>query len=55
MGLFIASLLAALVTGAILWFSDQRYSLGLVRNIAIAFPQVASILKIRTSDITESA
>ena len=54
LGLFIACLLAALVTGAILWFSDQRYSLGLVRNIAIAFPQVATILKIRIPDITKS-
>ena len=50
-GLVIASLLAALVTGSILWFSDQRYSLGLVRNIAIAFPQVASILKLRNLEI----
>jgi lipopolysaccharide exporter len=51
-GLVIAGLLAALVTGSILWFSDQRYSLGLVRNIAVAFPQVASILKIRNPDIS---
>jgi O-antigen/teichoic acid export membrane protein len=51
-GLVIASLLAALVTGSILWFSDHRYSLGLVRNIAIAFPQVASFLKIRNTDIS---
>jgi len=42
----IASLLAALVIVSILWFSDRRYSLGLLRNIAIAFPQMASILKI---------
>jgi len=51
-GLVIASLLAALLTGSILWFSDNRYSLGLVRNIAIAFPQVASILRIRNPDIS---
>lgn len=50
-GLVIASLLAALLTGSILWFSDYRFSLGLTRNIAIAFPQVASILKIRNPDI----
>jgi lipopolysaccharide exporter len=50
-GLIIASLLAALVTGSILWFSDHRYSLGLARNIAIAFPQVASFLKIRNPNI----
>lgn len=51
-GLVIASLLAALVTGSILWFSDHRYSLGLLRHIAVAFPQVASILKIRKTDIS---
>lgn len=50
-GLVVASLLAVFVTGSILWFSDQRYSLGLVRNIAVAFPQVASILKIRNPDV----
>jgi O-antigen/teichoic acid export membrane protein len=50
-GLVIASLLAALATGSILWFSDYRYSIGLVRNIAIAFPQVASIFKIRNIEI----
>jgi PST family polysaccharide transporter/lipopolysaccharide exporter len=51
-GLVIASLLAALTTGVILWFSDHHYSLGLIRNIAIAFPQVAAILKIRDTDIS---
>ena len=50
-GLVLAGLLAGLVAVVILWFSDHRYSLGLVRNIAIAFPQVASILKIRNTDI----
>jgi O-antigen/teichoic acid export membrane protein len=51
-GLVIASLLAALATVSILWFSDHRYSLGLLRNITVAFPQLASILKIRTPDIS---
>ena len=51
-GLVIASLLAALVIVSILWFSDQRFSLGLLRNIAVAFPQLASILKLRTPDIS---
>jgi lipopolysaccharide exporter len=50
-GLVIASLLAVLVTGSILWFSDHHYSLGLVHNIAIAFPHLASFLKIRNSDV----
>jgi|RhiMetdeSRZDD1v2_1073273.scaffolds.fasta_scaffold62201_4 lipopolysaccharide exporter len=51
-GLVIASLLAALVIVSILWFSDHRYSLGLLRNIAVAFPQLAAILKMRTPDIS---
>jgi len=51
-GLVIASLLAALVIVSILLFSDRRYSLGLLRNIAFAFPQLASILKMRTPDIS---
>lgn len=51
-GLVIASLLAALVIASILWFSDHHYSLGLLRNITVAFPQLASILKIRTPDIS---
>jgi PST family polysaccharide transporter len=50
-GLVVASLLAVLLTGSILWFSDHRYSLGLARNIVIAFPGAASILKIRNPDI----
>ena len=51
-GLVIAGLLAALVTGSILWYLDQQYSLGLVRNIMIAFPQVASLFRLRTTDIS---
>jgi lipopolysaccharide exporter len=51
-GLVIASLLAALAIVSILWFSDHRYSLGLLRNIAVAFPQLAAILKMRTPDIS---
>lgn len=50
-GLVLASFLAAIVTGSILWFSDHYYSLGLVHNIAIAFPQIASILKIRNTEM----
>jgi len=52
LGLVIASLSAALVTGSILWFSDRRYSLGLVHNITTAFPQVASILNIHNPDLS---
>ncbi len=51
LGLVFASLLAGLATGSILWFLDHRYSLGLIRNIAIAFPQIASIFKIENNEI----
>jgi len=50
-GLVIAGLLAVFVIGSILWFSDHVFSLGLLRNIAVAFPQVASVLKIRNTDM----
>jgi len=52
LGIVIAGLLAVLGIGAILWISDRRYSLGLIRNVAITFPQVASILKIQNTDIS---
>jgi O-antigen/teichoic acid export membrane protein len=45
-GLFIASTLGVIVTVAMLWIADNRFSLGLVRNILTAFPQVAAFLKI---------
>jgi lipopolysaccharide exporter len=51
-GLVIASLLAGLVIVSILWFSDHRYSLGLLHNITVAFPQLTSLLKMRTPDIS---
>ena len=50
-GLVIAGLLTALGSGSILWFSDRRFSLGLGRNIALAFPQIASILRVRNAEI----
>jgi PST family polysaccharide transporter len=50
-GLILSTCVAVFVTGFFIWYSDHRYSLGLIRNIAIAFPQVASVLKIRTTDI----
>ena len=51
-GLVIASVLAAFVIVSILWFSDHRYSLGLAHNIVMAFPQLASLFKLRTRDIS---
>jgi PST family polysaccharide transporter len=51
-GLVIASLLAVLAVVYMLWFFDRRYSLGLVHNIVLAFPQLASLLKLRARDIS---
>lgn len=51
LGFVLAVLMAFSVTVSILWFSDRRYSLGLARNIAIAFPQAAAFLKIPNADI----
>ena len=50
-GLIFAGLFAAVVTGGILRVTDQRYSLGLIRNIATAFPQVTAILKFGKTEI----
>ena len=51
LGLLLAAALAVFLTGSILWFLDQRYSLGLIRNLVIAFPQVASIFNLRNTKI----
>ncbi len=51
LGLVIACVLAAAASGSLLWLSDQRFSLGLARNMAIAFPQIASVFKIRSAEI----
>lgn len=45
-GLGLYFLAAALATGSILWFADQRFSLGLLQNLLIVFPQAANILKL---------
>lgn len=50
-GLIFASFSATIIIGCSLWILDHRYSLGLLRNIAIAFPQLASILKIKNLEI----
>lgn len=50
MGLVSSALLAACVTGAVLWIADRRYSLGLIQNLVIAFPQVAAFLKKRAEE-----
>jgi O-antigen/teichoic acid export membrane protein len=43
-GLLIAVSAAAGATMAVLWFCDQRFELGLRRDLSQAFPQVASLL-----------
>ena len=43
-GLLIAVSAAACATMAVLWFCDQRFELGLRRDLSQAFPQVASLL-----------
>jgi O-antigen/teichoic acid export membrane protein len=49
-GVIIAIVLAALVTGSLLWISDRRLSLGFVRNLAWIFPQVAAFLGAKSTD-----
>lgn len=46
-GLVLAAIVAIIVTGSILWVADRKYSLGLARNIVIAFPQLSAFLKIQ--------
>jgi O-antigen/teichoic acid export membrane protein len=45
-GLVIAGAAAALVTALLLWAFDRRFSLGLMNNLAIVFPQIAPFLRI---------
>jgi lipopolysaccharide exporter len=45
LGLVIAGTTAVLVIGLLLWATDRRYSLGLVENIVMVFPQLAPLLK----------
>jgi O-antigen/teichoic acid export membrane protein len=52
LGLVLAGMLAALLTGMLLWLGDHRFALGLRRNILIAFPQIASIFKMRNTEIS---
>jgi len=51
-GLIVSVVLAILGTGSVLWYLDSRYSLGLSRNIAVAFPQVASLLRTQPQDLS---
>jgi O-antigen/teichoic acid export membrane protein len=46
-GLVLATFLAVVIIGSILWISDHRFLLGLSQNIATVFPQVTVFLKIR--------
>ena len=51
LGLVAAGILAGITIAGILWLADQYYSLGLIHNIALAFPQVASLLRLRKTEI----
>jgi len=49
-GIVVGAALAALATGGLLWVSDRRFSLGFVRNLAWAFPQIAAFVGIPSVD-----
>jgi O-antigen/teichoic acid export membrane protein len=51
-GLVLAGMLAGLITASLLWLGDHRFALGLRRNILIAFPQIASIFRMRNTEIS---
>jgi O-antigen/teichoic acid export membrane protein len=46
LGLVVAGAVSALITALLLWTFDRRFSLGLVNNLAIVFPQIAPLLRI---------
>jgi len=43
-----ASLLSVIVAAATIWFFDLRFNLGLFRDLARAFPQVAALRRFET-------
>ena len=49
-GLVVSGLAAVFVTGFLLLYADQFLSLGLVKNIVMAFPQLATFLKIQSTE-----
>jgi len=44
--LILAALVAVFTGGSLLLFWDRRFDLGFLRNLAWAFPQIASLLRI---------
>lgn len=49
-GFVVASFLALITTGALLWASDRRFALGLVDNLGRIFPHVASFMGYSQAD-----
>jgi O-antigen/teichoic acid export membrane protein len=45
-GLILAGVLSVLSVVSLVWISDRRFSLGFIRNLASAFPQVAALFGI---------
>jgi O-antigen/teichoic acid export membrane protein len=43
-GFIMAGLIGVTVTGLLLWISDKRFNLGFARDLALVFPQLASLL-----------
>jgi O-antigen/teichoic acid export membrane protein len=50
-GFVAASLLAVIVIGSLLWLLDQRFNLGLFKDLARAFPQIAVLMGFAPSDV----
>lgn len=50
-GFVMATLVAIAIIGGLLWASDRRFSLGLVDDLGMAFPKVASLLGHAPADV----
>ncbi len=50
-GFVMANLVAVAIIGGLLWASDRRFSLGLVKDLGMAFPKVASLLGHAPADV----
>ena len=49
-GVALGAALAALAAGGLLWISDRRFSLGFMRNLVWAFPQIAAFVGVPSVD-----
>jgi O-antigen/teichoic acid export membrane protein len=50
-GLLLSTILAVSVISAILWISDRRYSLGLMNNLVLIFPQLNMLFRMSPIEI----